>query len=118
MRQAPMTAWKAKATALANKLESQGHLTDPRWRAALEAVPRHVFVPEFYDDDHKLVDGATTDVDPELVDNRDFRFVLQRYVPGLQSITWTRHDDGAVGGASADDASWAEVVVAEAQPGR
>jgi methyltransferase of ATP-grasp peptide maturase system len=324
-----MTAWKAKAVALANELESQGHLTDSRWRAAIEAVPRHVFVPEFYDDDHKLVDSAdpaqhdcwlsavysdvslvtqraqllgtdidwptssssmpslmvdmlealavadghrvleigtgtgynaallshrlgaahvasidldpglvanarerlasigyrphlvagdgthgvsghapydsiiatcavpaippawitqvveggtiladvrgevsgalillrktspdtvmgrvqarpgsfmwlrarvdnplrdggrytsvfsldnaesrTTDVDPELVDHRDFRFVLQRYVPRLQSITWARHDDAAMLALRADDASWAEAVVAEAQPGR
>ncbi len=324
-----MTAWRAKAIALANELESQGHLTDPRWRAAIEAVPRHVFVPEFYDDDQKLVDGAdpaqhdcwlnavysdvplvtqitqlpgtdidwptssssmpslmvdmlealavadghrvleigtgtgynaalvshrlgaanvtsidldpslvadarerlarigyrphlvtgdgthgvrghapydsiiatcavpaipaawitqivaggtiltdvrgevsgalillrktspdtvtgrvlprpgsfmwlrarvdnplrnggryttvfsldgaesrTTDVDPELVDDRDFRFVLQRYVPRLQSITWARRDDAAVLALRANDASWAEVTVAEAQPGR
>jgi methyltransferase of ATP-grasp peptide maturase system len=324
-----MTDWKAKAVALANELESKGHLTDPKWRAAIEAVPRHVFVPLFYNDDRNLVDGAdpaqhdcwlsavysdiplvtqitrvpdtdldlftssssmpslmvgmlealavadghrvleigtgtgynaallshrlgaanvtsidldpslvadardrlasvgyrpylvvgdgthgvsehapydsiiatcavptipaswitqiveggtiltdvrgevsgalillrktspdtvtghvlprpgsfmwlrarvdnplrdggryttvfsldgtesrTTDVDPELVDNRDFRFVLQRYVPRLQSITWARRDDAAVLELRAHDTSWAEVVVAEAQPGR
>ncbi|MGH3753635.1 MAG: hypothetical protein ACRDRP_13225 [Pseudonocardiaceae bacterium] len=67
------------------------------------------------------LDGAesrATDVDPALVDDRDFRFVLQRYVPGLQSITWTRRDDTAMVALRADDASWAEVVAAEAQPGR
>ncbi|MGH3885109.1 MAG: methyltransferase domain-containing protein [Pseudonocardiaceae bacterium] len=324
-----MTDWKAKAIALADELEAHGHLTDPRWRSALETVPRHVFVPRFYDGDHQLVDGAdpaqhdcwlsavysdiplvtqitrvpdtdldlftssssmpslmvdmlellsvadghrvleigtgtgynaallshrlgaanvtsidldpslvtdarerlasigyrphlvagdgahgvrerapyhsiiatcavpaipvawitqivdgatiladvrgevsgalillrktspdtvtgrvltrpgsfmwlrarvdnplrnggryttvfsldgaesrTTDVAPELVDNRDFRFVLQRYVPRLQSITWGRRDDAAVLALRADDTSWVEVVVAEAQPGR
>ncbi|MGH3905684.1 MAG: methyltransferase domain-containing protein [Pseudonocardiaceae bacterium] len=56
-----MTNWKAKAIALADELETHGHLTDPQWRVAVEAVPRHVFVPRFYDDDRKLVDGA----DPE-----------------------------------------------------
>jgi protein-L-isoaspartate O-methyltransferase len=56
-----MTDWKAKVIALADELQAHGHLTDPRWRAAFEAIPRHVFVPRFYDDDRKLVDGA----DPE-----------------------------------------------------
>ncbi|MGH3832146.1 MAG: hypothetical protein ACRDRS_17150 [Pseudonocardiaceae bacterium] len=56
-----MTDWKAKAIALADKIEANGHLTDPRWRAAVKAVPRHVFVPRFYDDDRNLVDGT----DPE-----------------------------------------------------
>ncbi|MGQ0779300.1 MAG: methyltransferase domain-containing protein [Pseudonocardiales bacterium] len=53
-----MTNWEAKAIALADELESQGHLTDPKWRAAIEGVPRHVFVPRFYDDDQILVDSA------------------------------------------------------------
>ncbi|MGH3803516.1 MAG: methyltransferase domain-containing protein [Pseudonocardiaceae bacterium] len=53
-----MTDWKSKAVALANELEARGHLTDPKWRAAIEAVPRHVFVPRFYDDDRNLVDSA------------------------------------------------------------
>jgi methyltransferase of ATP-grasp peptide maturase system len=68
------------------------------------------------------LDGAesrTTDVDPKLVDDRDFRFVLQRYVPRLQSISWVRRDDTAtVLALRADDASWAEVVLVETQPGR
>ncbi len=53
-----MTGWKARAIALADELEAHGHLTDPRWRSAFEAVPRHVFVPRFYDEDRNLVDGA------------------------------------------------------------
>lgn len=53
-----MTDWRAKAVALADELEAGGHIADPRWRAAFEAVPRHVFVPRFYDNDRKLVDGT------------------------------------------------------------
>jgi len=56
-----MKDWKAKAIALADELEARGDLTDPRWRVAIESVPRHVFVPRFYDEDRKLLDGA----DPE-----------------------------------------------------
>ena len=33
---------------LARMLAEEGALTDPAWRAAFEAVPRHVFVPGFY----------------------------------------------------------------------
>lgn len=54
-----MTNWKTKAAvALANELEAKGHLTDSKWRPAVKAVPRHVFVPRFYDDDRTRVDGA------------------------------------------------------------
>ncbi|MGH3928629.1 MAG: hypothetical protein ACRDTF_01465 [Pseudonocardiaceae bacterium] len=59
-----MTDWKTKAIALADELEEHGHLIDPRWRAAFEAVPRHVFVPRFYDNDNNPVDSA----DPEQYD--------------------------------------------------
>ncbi|MBX6769030.1 MAG: methyltransferase domain-containing protein, partial [Actinomadura rubrobrunea] len=37
--------WKAHAARLAAQLAEQGALTDPAWRRAVEAVPRHVFVP-------------------------------------------------------------------------
>ncbi|MGH3913153.1 MAG: ATP-grasp peptide maturase system methyltransferase [Pseudonocardiaceae bacterium] len=60
-----MTDWKTKAIALADELEDCGHLIDPRWRAAFEAVPRHVFVPRFYDNDRNPVDSA----DPEQHDH-------------------------------------------------
>jgi hypothetical protein len=33
------------AAALADALREQGHLSDPRWLAAVAAVPRHLFVP-------------------------------------------------------------------------
>ncbi|MFY9808728.1 MAG: methyltransferase domain-containing protein [Pseudonocardiaceae bacterium] len=63
-------------------------------------------------------ESRTTDIDPRLVDDRDFRFVLQRYVPRLQSITWTRQDETAVLEIRAQDTSWAEVAVAETRSGR
>lgn len=34
---------------LVRELVAAGELTDPRWRAAFEAVPRHAFVPAFHD---------------------------------------------------------------------
>ncbi|SDZ44941.1 protein-L-isoaspartate(D-aspartate) O-methyltransferase [Saccharopolyspora shandongensis] len=45
------TAWKPRAQALADELESRGDLTDPAWKAAVAATPRHVFVPEVYEQD-------------------------------------------------------------------
>lgn len=56
-----MTDWEARAVALVDELEAHGHLTDPRWRAVFEAVPRHVFVPRFFDDDRNLIDGTDPD---------------------------------------------------------
>ncbi|MBX6768888.1 MAG: methyltransferase domain-containing protein, partial [Actinomadura rubrobrunea] len=43
-------SWKAHAARLAEQLGAQGDITDPAWRRAVEAVPRHVFVPAFYSD--------------------------------------------------------------------
>lgn len=41
-------------TVLADRLADGGHLPDPLWRKAFEAVPRHAFVPEFW----TLADGT------------------------------------------------------------
>jgi len=45
-------AYQNRATAmrlrLAAQLSAEGHLRSPEWRAAVEAVPRHEFVPEFW----------------------------------------------------------------------
>jgi methyltransferase of ATP-grasp peptide maturase system len=43
-----VTDWATRAGALADELTAAGKLTSPAWRAAVEAVPRHVFVPSFY----------------------------------------------------------------------
>ncbi|WP_028924731.1 methyltransferase domain-containing protein [Pseudonocardia acaciae] len=40
--------WREHARRLADTIAAEGVLRDPAWRAALEAVPRHVFVPRFY----------------------------------------------------------------------
>ncbi|MFD8494190.1 methyltransferase domain-containing protein [Amycolatopsis sp. NPDC059657] len=40
--------WDARARDLADRLTKDGVLHDPAWRTALEATPRHVFVPSFY----------------------------------------------------------------------
>lgn len=66
------------------------------------------------------LDGAEsrlTDVDPQLLDNPDFRFVVQRYVPTLQSIYWARRDEVAVLELRGSDAAWAEVTAVETRTG-
>jgi protein-L-isoaspartate O-methyltransferase len=46
-----LSEWAPRARRLADDLERQGDLHDPPWHAALSAVPRHVFVPEAYEQD-------------------------------------------------------------------
>ncbi len=43
--------WTERAAALRDELVAAGKLTSPAWQAALLAVPRHEFVPEFYEQD-------------------------------------------------------------------
>ena len=43
-----VTGWASRAAALADELVAASKLSSPAWRAAVEAVPRHVFVPSFY----------------------------------------------------------------------
>ncbi|MFQ3562358.1 ATP-grasp peptide maturase system methyltransferase [Streptomyces gramineus] len=52
---------------LAHRLEEDGRLRSPQWRAAVEAVPRHVFLPRFYRESDTA--GVTTwePVTPETV---------------------------------------------------
>ena len=45
------TGWQEQAQRLADTLAERGDLHDPRWRAAVAAVPRHVLVPSAYDQD-------------------------------------------------------------------
>ncbi|MGH3622526.1 MAG: hypothetical protein ACRDQ5_12155 [Sciscionella sp.] len=74
-----VTGWRERAAALANHLADAGVLTDPRWRAAIEHTPRHVFVPRFYRDDHTIVDGANPATADEWLDEvyRDDSLVVQ-----------------------------------------
>lgn len=46
--------WPARAARLADDLAAAGWLSDPAWRAAFTAVPRHVFVPRVIDGDRVL----------------------------------------------------------------
>ncbi|MGQ0778440.1 MAG: methyltransferase domain-containing protein [Pseudonocardiales bacterium] len=41
--------WTERAAALRDELVTAGKLTSPGWEAAVLAVPRHEFVPEFYE---------------------------------------------------------------------
>ncbi|MEU6037584.1 methyltransferase domain-containing protein [Actinomadura sp. NPDC047616] len=61
--------WRTHAAALADRLAEQGVITDPAWRRVVAAVPRHVFVPEFYSDDDP----------PELITARDPRWLGLAY---------------------------------------
>ncbi|MGH3882026.1 MAG: methyltransferase domain-containing protein [Pseudonocardiaceae bacterium] len=40
--------WTERAEALRDELVAAGKLTSPEWQAAVLAVPRHAFVPQFY----------------------------------------------------------------------
>ncbi|APU16615.1 MULTISPECIES: methyltransferase domain-containing protein [Actinoalloteichus] len=40
--------WPVRAAALAEELAAVGKLASAAWRAAVESVPRHMFVPSFY----------------------------------------------------------------------
>ncbi|MGH3904262.1 MAG: hypothetical protein ACRDTE_08740 [Pseudonocardiaceae bacterium] len=72
--------WRERAAALAGQLADAGVLTDPRWRAAIEQIPRHVFVPRFYRDDHRIIDGADPATAEQWLDEiyRDDSLVVQR----------------------------------------
>ncbi|MGH3915387.1 MAG: methyltransferase domain-containing protein, partial [Pseudonocardiaceae bacterium] len=41
--------WTERAVALRDELVAAGKLISPEWQAAVLAVPRHEFVPEFYE---------------------------------------------------------------------
>ncbi|SHF68836.1 methyltransferase domain-containing protein [Streptoalloteichus hindustanus] len=54
------TDWTAHAKRLADQLAESGDLTDPAWRAAISAVPRHLLVPRAYTQAH---DGSWSEID-------------------------------------------------------
>lgn len=47
----PSTEWRPRARRLAQLLSDQGDLHDPAWAEAIADIPRHVFVPEVYEQD-------------------------------------------------------------------
>ncbi|ADB29774.1 Protein-L-isoaspartate(D-aspartate) O-methyltransferase [Kribbella flavida DSM 17836] len=54
----------AELNRMVGELVASGNITDPRWRAAFSAVPRHLFVPRFYRNDEQgssIVDSASED---------------------------------------------------------
>lgn len=44
--------WKTALSRLADELTAKGKLTSPHWQTAFRSVPRHVFVPEFFQQDN------------------------------------------------------------------
>ncbi|MFD5476681.1 ATP-grasp peptide maturase system methyltransferase [Streptomyces hawaiiensis] len=80
---------------LARRLDKDGRLRSPEWRAAVEAVSRHVFVPRFYRESD--APGVTTwePVTPEIVGQEDWL----RLVYGDE--TWVTQFDGR-------DVDWAD----------
>ena len=61
------TVWPALAAALADELAQLGKLSDPGWRAAVAAVPRHRLVPRFWTQNNTgaWVETDTATVAPE-----------------------------------------------------
>ncbi|GAA4024752.1 methyltransferase domain-containing protein [Allokutzneria multivorans] len=51
MTRTPDAEWPALARRLADELERSGKLSDPAWRAAVCAVPRHELVPSYFQQD-------------------------------------------------------------------
>ncbi|XVQ10225.1 methyltransferase domain-containing protein [Spirillospora sp. CA-255316] len=75
--------WRAHAAALAERLAEQGTLTDPVWREVVAAVPRHVFVPEFYSNDDP----------PEFITAADARWLGLSYSDGTLVTQRKEHPD-------------------------
>ncbi|MFJ8308758.1 MULTISPECIES: ATP-grasp peptide maturase system methyltransferase [unclassified Streptomyces] len=73
---------------LAGQLEKGGWLRSPQWRAAVEAVPRHVFVPRFYRESG--APGITTyePVTPEAVGREEWLRLV------YTDETWMTQFDG------------------------
>lgn len=60
-----MTAWRAHAKAMLERVLSRGVVVSPEWRAAFLAVPRHVFVPRFFRDARGTLDGVVDAANPD-----------------------------------------------------
>ncbi|MEU6034060.1 methyltransferase domain-containing protein [Actinomadura sp. NPDC047616] len=96
-----MTTTAQRIDHLADALEASGELTDPAWRRAMHAVPRHLFVPErgyampCHFEAGPLPHTIDRDVDPDQ---------WWTAVYSNMSII-TQRDDGASDPASADGAA-------------
>lgn len=55
--------WQARAEALADKLTADGDLHTAEWRAAVCGVPRHEFVPRYYEQEGTTYRRVTPDDD-------------------------------------------------------
>ncbi|QFG24137.1 methyltransferase domain-containing protein [Actinomadura sp. WMMB 499] len=83
-----LDGWRARAGDLADRLVRQGAITDPVWREVVASVPRHAFVPAFYDDASGLVGAG----DPRWLDAvyNDDTLVTQRMEhPEQPGFAWS-----------------------------
>lgn len=81
-----LSGWHQRAAALTAQLADADVLTDPRWRAAFEQIPRHLFVPCFYRADGTPVlgsDPATAEEWLSTVYSDDSLVVQRAPVPGV-----------------------------------
>lgn len=83
-----MIDWKPRAQALADQLFSEGHLRTRPWREVFAAVPRHEFVPCFFE---QSTPGHWQRIDGTNADNQD-RWLSAVYsnttlVTSLQEVT-------------------------------
>ncbi|WP_083682888.1 methyltransferase domain-containing protein [Actinoalloteichus fjordicus] len=89
--------WELLLSRLADELTTKGKLSSPRWQTAFRATPRHVFVPEYFQQDSKTGDWNKIVVDhPEafdmvysnvalVTDVDDGRGVSSSSMPGLMT---------------------------------
>ncbi|MFE6098150.1 ATP-grasp peptide maturase system methyltransferase [Streptomyces massasporeus] len=73
---------------LARQLEKDGSLNSPQWRAAVEAVPRHSFIPHFYRESHAPGVTAWEPVTPETVGKEEWLRLV------YSDETWVTQLDG------------------------
>jgi methyltransferase of ATP-grasp peptide maturase system len=61
----PESTWRELARRLAEDINAVGKMNTPQWRAAVQEVPRHVFVPRYYTDDQHGCSRRWTLHEPE-----------------------------------------------------
>jgi methyltransferase of ATP-grasp peptide maturase system len=95
---------------LARELEHAGHLSSPEWRAAIEAVPRHEFIREFFARIDPP-DGSPTVWDP-IDEHRsgvekwlDMTYVDESHVTQLDENTTPAEVNGAIANANPTSSS-------------